>query len=178
MAAPLKLCPTGQTSRKRKPVRKKQNTKNHIQCLECFRDYSAYAPFTGSDLCFNPQLDAERSLDEMLVTCPKESTICQVDIHRVNGYFVALERKCAPACHCICKNTGYGLEREICSRCTRPVDYVHFDNETAPEATCTFVRGQAMSDMKQARLYHVSLLLWLLSYVWCRIAFPLSGLDV
>lgn len=59
-----------------------------------------------------------------------------MDIHRLNGYFVALERKCAPACHCICKSTGYGLEREICSKCSKPIDYVEFDNETIPETTC------------------------------------------
>ena len=66
-----------------------------------------------------------------------------MDVHRLNGYFVALERKCAPACHCICKSTGYGIEREICSQCSKPIDYMEFDNDTQIEQTCTFAHGGA-----------------------------------
>lgn len=123
--------------KKKKPVRKKLDLKGHIQCFECFRDYSVQQPFYGYDLCYNPNLEPQRSLDEYLVTCPKGSTVCQVDIHRLNGIFIALERKCAPLCHCICKNSGFGLEREICSECQKPVDYQTFDNETLPDFTCT-----------------------------------------
>lgn len=128
--------PTPTRKKKKRPVRKKLDQKGHVQCFECFRDYSANQPFFGNDWCYNPNLEPQRSLDEYLVTCPKGSTICQVDIHRLNGIFIALERKCSPVCHCICKNSGYGLEREICSECQKPIDYQTFDNETLPEFTC------------------------------------------
>lgn len=123
--------------KKKKKRRKKQNLKNHIQCFECFRDYSTVQPFYGNDLCYNPNIDADKSIEEFLVTCPRESKICQVDIHRLNGVFIALERKCATQCFCLCKNSGYGMDREICSECSRPVVYTDFDNETLPDKTCT-----------------------------------------
>ena len=128
---------TTRPKRRKKTRRKKQNLNKHIQCFECFRDFTPYQPFYGRDPCYNPNYDPERAIEDFLVTCPKGSTICQVDIHRLNGVFLALERKCAPICHCICKNSGFGLEREICSECSRPVDYVTFDNETLPNKTCT-----------------------------------------
>lgn len=121
---------------KKKKRRKKQDLKKHIQCFECFRDYTLTIPFYGNDLCYNPQLNPDRAIEEYLVTCPRGSGICQMDIHRLNGIFIALERKCAPLCACLCKNSGYGLEREICSECFKPVNYVEFDNETGLDKTC------------------------------------------
>ena len=81
-----------------------------------------------------------------------------MDIHRVNGIFVALERKCTPACHCICKSTGFGVDREVCSRCSKPIDYMQFDNETLLESTCTFARGDG-SNIKSQSIFFVIILI-------------------
>lgn len=128
---------TSAKKKKKKRRRNKPNPKKHIQCFECFRDFSTVQPFFGDDLCYNPNKNADRALDEYLVTCPKDARLCQVDIHRLNGVFIALERKCTPTCYCLCKNSGYGMDREICSECSLPVDYTTFDNETLPDKTCT-----------------------------------------
>lgn len=96
-----------------------------VWCYTCFADFekiplSIFNPgsYIYNNLCYNPALNYSLTDHEYLTKCSEPTRYCMVDITRLNGVLLSVDRRCgASTCRKTCLSRGYGTIRETCTYC-------------------------------------------------------------
>lgn len=119
----------------RRPNRPKQRGKNRggkpsgddigIYCYTCYADFervplTVFNPVTYiyNNPCYNPALNYTLTDNEYLTKCSSTTKYCMVDVTRMNGVLISVDRRCGQStCRKTCLSRGYGVIRETCTFC-------------------------------------------------------------
>ena len=88
-----------------------------VKCYFCSVNFFA-TKFDVTNLCYNPGHNFTVADAEYLTTCSSTTKFCTVDITRLGGGLIGVDRKCGSStCNYFCLNKGYGAEIQTCTHC-------------------------------------------------------------
>lgn len=110
------------SSRRRKP---KPGQDKRLQCYTCYADFekvssSIFNPgnYIFNNLCYNIAQNYTAADAEFLTRCSTPTKYCMVDITRMNGVLLSVDRRCGgTTCRNTCLARGYGVIRDTCTFC-------------------------------------------------------------
>ncbi|CAG2104787.1 unnamed protein product [Medioppia subpectinata] len=94
-----------------------ENVVQRVNCHFCSVSFVT-TKLDVNNLCYNPGKNVTASDADYLTTCSATSRYCMVDITRLGGGLIGVDRKCGGStCNYFCISKGYGTEIETCTFC-------------------------------------------------------------